>query len=173
MPKLWIATLAVIFASLLAAAARAAAVPGTVLPPPEFDHTPTIPFEEFVPDVPQVTAACWAQGLDQQHLWAGCATRAKGTCTIFRIDNARVRRHEYGHCNGWPPDHSILKPPPVAVVPKPAVAIAPQPPVVTVPQPPPSPKPWPTDPPTTPTGNAVGPPLFGITRALPRNLSIW
>lgn len=43
----------------------------------------------------------------------GCAVQDKGSCKIWVIDRPMwgtttraVIRHEMGHCNGWPGDHS-------------------------------------------------------------------
>lgn len=64
----------------------------------------------------QVLAAC-GQLFDQMkvdsEVTRGCAVRpVDGTCLIVMIDEPyksttpeAVRRHEIGHCNGWPGDH--------------------------------------------------------------------
>ena len=101
----------------------------TMLPPPQFDHPPSIPVVEHVLTRGEVHKFCvdWGLGsLPPPGTWLGCARRlyqgSQLVCVVYRIDDPRVRRHELGHCNGWPPNHSVTKeakeaPPPPKPVP--------------------------------------------------------
>jgi hypothetical protein len=44
-------------------------------------------------------------------VWWGCAKFSyyedKKVCLIWRISDLKVRRHEIGHCSGWPGDHPM------------------------------------------------------------------
>jgi len=92
----------------------------TMLPPPQFDHPPEIPVIEHVlsvKEVKEVTKICverlGSPPPPPHGSWWGCARRqyegSQLVCIVYRIDDARVRRHEYGHCNGWGPDHPTAK----------------------------------------------------------------
>jgi hypothetical protein len=131
----------------------------TMLPPAYYDHPPEIPVIEHVLAVEEVTKVC-AERLGPPPLgsWWGCATRlyqgSKLVCVVYRIDDGTVRRHELGHCNGWPGNHQD-KPPefwaPVVVkvpLPRPRIQEAPKAlPVRPVASPrnllSPAPAPWP------------------------------
>jgi hypothetical protein len=125
-------TLVALALMLSTSAYAAEVVSGTVLPPTVYDHVPSMPIEEHVLSFEQVTAKCRQLGLDQHLTWSGCANRDTGTCVIYRVADARVRRHEYGHCNGWAPNHTV------AVTQKPAADPYPMPRVEL--------KPWPVNP---------------------------
>jgi hypothetical protein len=91
-------------------------ITGHTLPPPQYDHPPTIPVIEHVLSVKEVTKIC-AEWLGPPPLphgsWWGCAHRqhqnSQPVCIVYRIDNQLVRRHELGHCNGWGPGHPTAK----------------------------------------------------------------
>jgi hypothetical protein len=109
MLKLSIALVA-LSAGLLVGSVRAAEVPGIVPPPAVYDHKPTMPIEEHILPLEQVKDFCrhhW--NIDPKGSYNGCALSLSGglKCIVYRIADDRVRRHEYGHCNGWPPDHSV------------------------------------------------------------------
>jgi hypothetical protein len=110
--------------------AYAAEVSGLVPPPAQYDHEPNMPVVEHILSFEEVTAICGQRwGRDRTYL--GCASVLGGKCIIYRVDDARVLRHERGHCSGWPSDHSM------AVATKP-VSYPWQKEVVVV-------KPWPTN----------------------------
>jgi len=83
------------------------------LPPPQYDHEPTIPVIEHVLISDRVDAICQARhslGPDGRapppgYRFSGCAHVTARSCEVWRIDDGTVRRHEIGHCNGWPSDH--------------------------------------------------------------------
>jgi hypothetical protein len=80
------------------------------LPPPQFDHPPTIPVIEHVLTAERVDAICQARhalGVDGRapppgYRFSGCAHVTARSCEVWRIDDGTVRRHELGHCNDWP-----------------------------------------------------------------------
>jgi hypothetical protein len=82
----------------------------TMLPPPQFDHPPSIPVIEQVLTADRVDAICQARhalGMDgpappSGYRFSGCAHVTARSCEVWRIDDGTVRRHELGHCNGWP-----------------------------------------------------------------------
>lgn len=85
----------------------------TMLPPPQFDHLPTVPVIERVLPAAEVDRFCRpyfkeAQGRSIE----GCSASKDGKCFVVRIDREDVRRHELGHCNGWPREHdgAVLTP---------------------------------------------------------------
>ncbi len=60
----------------------------------------------------RVPAACVALGQGYSATMRGCALRSGNTCTVVRMADRygratpdAVRRHELGHCNGWPSNH--------------------------------------------------------------------
>jgi len=100
----------------------------TLLPPPQYDHLPSIPVIEYVLTSDAINRICHEKGaLDAAgrpaspaNQFAGCARITVNSdgkyCEVWRIDDATVRRHEMGHCNGWAPSHpveTVLLPPPV------------------------------------------------------------
>ncbi len=88
-----------------------------LLPPPQYDHQPTIPVIEQVLAASEVQRICFDlvakwNGAAEANMrrgiggWHGCSGIAKdGKCYVWRIDDDDVRRHEFGHCNGWARDH--------------------------------------------------------------------
>lgn len=85
----------------------------TMLPPPEYDFPPTIVVIEHVLTSDRVDTICQEQGAPGRDgrppgpgvHFLGCAIRTGKTCEVWRIDDATIRRHEFGHCNGWPSNH--------------------------------------------------------------------
>jgi hypothetical protein len=92
------------------------------LPPAQFDHKPRIKVIERQADYWSVDQVCrshmgarFAQAGRSNGRFEACAIQAKQSCTIVipKIDGqnidtetqSRLRRHEIGHCNGWPNDH--------------------------------------------------------------------
>lgn len=79
---------------------------GIEMPPPEYDHTPVIPFIETALPVADVNVICRALGSRLLSVW-GCATVRNGVCYYYVPGDlgddfqAVIRRHERGHCNGW------------------------------------------------------------------------
>ncbi|SRR6266481_2343321 len=99
----------------------------TMLPPPQYDHPPSIAVIEHVMTFDRVNRQCQANhalGRDGRppppsYRFNGCAHIIAGSCEVWRIDNATTRRHELAHCNGWPadhPDHYVGLPKPVVAV---------------------------------------------------------
>ena len=93
------------------------------LPPAQYDHKPKIRVIEKTADYWSVDQVCrshmgvaFAQmGRGSNGRFEACAIQSKKTCTIIipRVDanvdaetQARLRRLEIGHCNGWPNDHA-------------------------------------------------------------------
>jgi hypothetical protein len=82
----------------------------TMLPPPYYDHPPTIPVIEHVLTSDRVDAICQARhtpGADGRapppgYRFSGCAHVTARSCEAWRIDDGTERRHELGHRNGWP-----------------------------------------------------------------------
>lgn len=84
---------------------------GHTLPPKRFSGQPTVPVIDNVISIADVTTICINMGLKPppgRSLW-GCAHTvyigSTRTCLIYRINDDIVRRHELGHCAGWPDDH--------------------------------------------------------------------
>jgi hypothetical protein len=85
------------------------------LPPPQYDRTPARAVVEHVLTSDAVNRICHEIGaLDQEgnpapqtYIFKGCTKIiASGWgCEIWRIEDGIVRRHEIGHCNGWPASH--------------------------------------------------------------------
>src|SRR5258706_3332028 len=86
-------------------------VTGFDLPPPIYDHTPSIPVYEHVLSLEEVTKTCtpFLPPLPPGQSGLGCNLHryvdGKEFCIIYRVANYRVKRHEEGHCNGWARDH--------------------------------------------------------------------
>jgi hypothetical protein len=88
-----------------------------MLPPPQFDHPPEIPVIEHVLTSDAINRICHERhAMDMvgrpaspAYRFSGCAhlsvTTTGKSCEVWRIDDGTVRRHEFGHCNGWPADH--------------------------------------------------------------------
>lgn len=89
----------------------------TVLPPPQYDVPPPMPVIEHVLTSDAINRICHERhAMDMAgrpaspaYRFSGCAhlsvTSNGKSCEVWRIDDGTVRRHEYGHCNGWPADH--------------------------------------------------------------------
>ena len=111
----------------------------TLLPPPQYDMPPSMPVLERVLPYDEVERICkgsWRVLMPGEHIY-GCARAGivwDGTaqkfvpgngCVVVRVDEEAVRRHELGHCNGWPANHPMkvkqASPVPAAAS-KPAVA---------------------------------------------------
>jgi hypothetical protein len=144
---------AVLVALMLSTSAYAAEVRDTVLPPAQYDHKPLVPVIEHVLTAEQVDAICHdhhALGWNGRtpppgYRFYGCAHVTARSCEVWRIDDDRVRRHENGHCSGWPANHTVAVA--VAVAPKPAPPWHKE--VVAL-------KPWPIDQPDrSPTGEGL------------------
>ena len=84
------------------------------LPPPQYDHVPSIPVIERVLDTKdEANTICVGivgkKSEPEGSLYWGCSIRKVKdghlVCYIYRIDSELVLRHEYGHCNGWPANH--------------------------------------------------------------------
>jgi len=81
-------------------------------PPAIYDHQPSVPVEEHVLSFSEThnTCASYLPPLTGGRTWLGCAINryenGRFIHVIYRVDDPRVRRHEWGHINGWPADHS-------------------------------------------------------------------
>lgn len=83
------------------------------LPPPRYDHAPEMAIYDRVLSRERVNALCHDLGgldwngkkADDKVIFLGCSHRSPEGCEIWRINDAIVRRHEIGHCNGWPASH--------------------------------------------------------------------
>ena len=88
-----------------------------ILPPPEYDYYPPGGFRVFtVPTHSELVRMC-----GQEHApFPSCGGRDKnGVCIILALprlempamgyDYDDVKRHEFGHCNGWPKDHAGMR----------------------------------------------------------------
>jgi hypothetical protein len=80
-----------------------------LLPPSQYDHPPQIPVIEKVVPWNELQRLCRASERPIYNgtgygLW-GCAIVKDGKCYVARLDVPGVKRHELGHCNGWPKDH--------------------------------------------------------------------
>src|SRR5258706_3406238 len=88
-------------------------VTGFDLPPPIYDHTPSIPVIEHILSLEEVTKTCtpFLPPLPLGQSWLGCNLHryvdGKKFCIIYRVNDSRVLRHERGHCNGWGADHKM------------------------------------------------------------------
>jgi len=76
------------------------------MPPPEYDHLPSIQVIEQVMTSDRVNAQCHTlPGLKANLTYTGCISGrlldGKVVCYVWRIDDASVARHERAHCNGW------------------------------------------------------------------------
>ena len=76
------------------------------MPPAIYDHAftgPVVINENFGGEISAYDGPCYP--------WTGsqaCAVRRDGTCFIFAMRGKLtpdLKRHEIGHCNGWPADH--------------------------------------------------------------------
>lgn len=75
-------------------------------PPAIYDHPfPGTVIEHVVPGL-DLLAHCWPYFFAR-----ACSFHVKGKCYIYYSREeapamkAAIRRHEEGHCNGWPADH--------------------------------------------------------------------
>ncbi len=90
-------------------------VTGFDLPPPIYDHRPSIPVIEHILSLEEVTKTCtpFLPPLPLGQSWLGCNLHrfvdGKEFCIIYRVANDRVKRHEQGHCNGWAGDHPSVE----------------------------------------------------------------
>src|SRR5215470_6323000 len=80
-----------------------------LLPPSQYDHQPQIPVIEKVVPWNELQQLCRARERPIYNgtgygVW-GCAIVKGGKCYVARLDVPGVKRHELGHCNGWPKDH--------------------------------------------------------------------
>ena len=88
-----------------------------ILPPPEYDYYPPGGFRVLtVPTRSELVRMC-----GQEHApFPSCGGRDKnGVCIILALprlempamgyDYDDVKRHEFGHCNGWPKDHAGMR----------------------------------------------------------------
>lgn len=83
------------------------------LPPPIYDHTPSIPYTIQRALASEVDSICRSLGAKGSSL--ACTQYSPISCTIIMpvigIGGVTPRtyeiflRHEFGHCNGWAPDH--------------------------------------------------------------------
>ena len=86
---------------------------GVALPPREFDHAPTMPVSEYVVPIARMADVCGANRF-------ACSIPLPGKCIVVvpqveagiisEPQQQRLRRHEYGHCNGWGRDHDGARP---------------------------------------------------------------
>ena len=93
-------------------------------PPPQYDVVPPVPVIEHVLSQEEINKTCGLLYFKSTGLtspppdprWPDAPTHFRGcslpaffastyTCEIWYINDPRVRRHELGHCNGWPVDH--------------------------------------------------------------------
>jgi hypothetical protein len=94
--------------------------PQAILPPPEYDYYPPGGFRVLtVPTHSELVRVCGQVG--QEHApFPSCGRRDKnGVCIILALprlempamgyDYEDVKRHEFGHCNGWPKDHAGMR----------------------------------------------------------------
>ena len=80
----------------------------TFLPPPQYDHKPTMPVIERVLSFTEVWTICNRLARNPSgSTTGGCWWKSPDgkVCYIIRINDARVARHERGHCNGWSNNH--------------------------------------------------------------------
>lgn len=78
---------------------------GIQLPPPEYDHEPTVPYTDIKMPLQRLNAVCKGLGV-QYALVYGCALPQERQCIIITPDvpekfRALIVRHEKAHCNGW------------------------------------------------------------------------
>jgi len=85
-------------------------------PPPQYDVVPPVPVIEHVLSQEEINKTCEALYWKSAGLKLEAGTHFRGCsmpviyantyiCEIWYINDERVRRHEIGHCNGWPADH--------------------------------------------------------------------
>ncbi len=80
----------------------------TLLPPPQYDHPPTIPVIDRVLSHDEVQRLCprvAGMAIAPGQFFTGCSQIINGTCYIWRVDDAATLRHERAHCSGWPGNH--------------------------------------------------------------------
>lgn len=87
-----------------------------LMPPARYDVPYTGPLIEHVLTLEQIDKICSGMGVrkSQGQVIFGCARGTETPCVIYipkiagyitAEDQAKVRRHELAHCNGWPGDH--------------------------------------------------------------------
>jgi hypothetical protein len=89
-------------------------VPTVTLPPAQYDHAYPGPVIERILPLDEARKFCEQIGVGQFDGCAGYVTLQDGSkaCFIILPDQDapdpiidHYRRHEVGHCNGWPADH--------------------------------------------------------------------
>jgi hypothetical protein len=85
-------------------------------PPPIYDHAYKGRLEVRHGTLAQVEYVCHTlEGIVSSYRALGCAKTSTGSCFIMipKIGGkvtahmqAEIRRHEIGHCNGWPANHA-------------------------------------------------------------------
>jgi hypothetical protein len=81
---------------------------GYTQPPARYAIEPPIPVIDNVLDVDEVNVKCKEIGAvlpPGVPYLLGCAHPTPTLCTIYRINDTRIKTHELGHCNGWPGYH--------------------------------------------------------------------
>jgi hypothetical protein len=79
-------------------------------PPHRYDHRPSVPVIEIVLNEAQLQQVCMGLSSPNPNIIVfGCTDdKTAGQCTIYLLPWSHIkaiRRHEIGHCNGWPADH--------------------------------------------------------------------
>lgn len=90
-------------------------ITGYTPPPPQYDIIPSIPVIEQVLSLEDVHKLCLGllggSGLQKGQVYLGCASvrfrNSTKVCLVWRINDERVKRHEWGHCSGWPAGHPM------------------------------------------------------------------
>lgn len=89
----------------------------TLIPPPQYDVPPAVPVIERVVPYDEAWRVCsdwnekagnpgWGKVRQLPRYQPGCVAISNGKCWIVRVEGDAVRRHELGHCNGWPQNHA-------------------------------------------------------------------
>ena len=77
-------------------------------PPHRYDHRPHMPVIEVVLNERQLQMVCLNQYSENIIVFGCTDDKVPGKCTIYLLPWEHIkaiRRHEIGHCNGWPADH--------------------------------------------------------------------
>jgi len=97
-------------ATAILALTSACASPNITLPPPEYDHEPTRPFQDVRMPYWDIYNACRTFGDLPRGRVQGCVVPGRVPLRIVpgdvdAVTLAAIIRHENGHINGWPRNH--------------------------------------------------------------------